>query len=449
MSASKTLPAILLILFMTIFFHVGCNADIKKEMVKFLDDLGSVSNVSGPEIYQGQKAGYATAGGVTIRNKSVNLNPLHVTLPRFEAGCAGIDIFTGGFSFIDDQQLVEALKNIASSTAGYAFMLSLESVSPQIASTMKQMQTWANEVNSHNINSCEAAAGLVGSVWPEDDLASEHICKSEAAQSGIFKDRISNRHQCATRAGRTEAAKNSPKLVDLQLSEYNIVWKAITKNGGLGNDKKLCELLMTLMGTLVVKDGKCEMFLPKAVDENFLKVFMEGGECELYKCSDEDQCLTITKNTVKIEKSAAWKGRVEEILLSIHEKVLNEAELVEEEFDLVARTSIPLYRYITIVSAYKKGICPIEIRQIAEIVSVDLLSSFLREALESVRLSCLSLRQNVPYASKIDDYLKSLKFVENSLNHFEQRTVKLMNQETSILKKMDLLEKYIASELQL
>jgi hypothetical protein len=37
-----------------------CVADVKKQMLKFLDEVAASSNYSSAEIYQGQKPGYVT-----------------------------------------------------------------------------------------------------------------------------------------------------------------------------------------------------------------------------------------------------------------------------------------------------------------------------------------------------------------------------------------------------
>ncbi len=109
-----------------------------------------------------------TGGSLFVRNRVRTVQLAHVTLPSFRSGCGGIDLFTGGFSFINSQNLVSSMKNILNNTAGYAFNLALESATPEIANAMKYMNTLANDVNRMNINSCEMSAGLVGSVWPKN-----------------------------------------------------------------------------------------------------------------------------------------------------------------------------------------------------------------------------------------------------------------------------------------
>ena len=123
-------------------------ADLNKDLNKFFNRYGASSHVDSAEVYNGQKAGYFTGGGFVARGKVVNTQLVSVNLPRFDAGCGGIDIFAGGFSFINHEQLITTLKSIASNAIGHAFMLGLEVVSPQTANITKQLQTWANNMQT-------------------------------------------------------------------------------------------------------------------------------------------------------------------------------------------------------------------------------------------------------------------------------------------------------------
>lgn len=425
-------------------------ADMKKEMLKFLDEIAGSSNYSSAGIYQGQKAGYVTGGGYTLRNKSMNLNPATITMRKFEVGgCGDIDLYTGGFSFVNDEQLVQALKSIGSASVGYAFMLAMETISPQIASSMKQMQTWANNVNAMSINSCETAAQLVGSVWPQNDIASSHICKGIGTQSHFFSDRVSARHQCKDASARKKVIQQAQEQNPDITFDYNVAWNAIKLQGALVQDSSFAELLMTLMGTVVVHDEEADVFPSKASEESFIQTLVDGGENTIYHCDERKQCLNVTPASLFIAQTESWAGRVQDLLLSIQKKILTDEELTDSEIELITKSRIPLYKYISILTAFKKSVCPVEIKQMAEVVAMDILSRFLRDSLESVRMSCLILRENVAFAEKIDNYVASLDYVERSLSHYELRSSRLMEQEHSVFVKMDMLEKYIAKELHL
>jgi conjugative transfer pilus assembly protein TraH len=131
----------------------------------------------------------------------------------------------------------------------------------------------------------------------------------------------------------------------------------------------------------------------------------------------------------------------------MQQKVLDDVELNADEVKLLAKTHLPLYRIINVVSAYKKGVCPLELQQVADLVARDVLVEYLRDALETIKASCGHLRYRVPYADKIDEYILSLKDVERCISQYAVRSNRIQEQERYILEKIALLEKHIAAEL--
>nr|WP_265343068.1 conjugal transfer protein TraH [Enterobacter kobei] len=80
--------------------------------------FGSMSNVTAPGDYQSVTRDGYTGGGFVLRNKLRTLTPISISLPSASGGCGGIDLFGGSFSFINADQFVQMLRNIASNAAG-------------------------------------------------------------------------------------------------------------------------------------------------------------------------------------------------------------------------------------------------------------------------------------------------------------------------------------------
>ena len=175
--------------------------DIGSDLKTFFNSLGSASNVSGEGSYKDQAAGYYSGGSLFIRNQNRNLQPATLQLPSYSAGCGGIDVHMGGFSFVDSKQLIEFMRNIGSKATSYAFMLAVQSLTPQLYNVMNELNALAQEVNQFNINSCEAASTMVGSVWPKSDLASQHLCRTMGANFGKVSD-LDARSSCLWRGKR-------------------------------------------------------------------------------------------------------------------------------------------------------------------------------------------------------------------------------------------------------
>ena len=77
----------------------------------------------------------------------------------------------GTGNFINADQLITAFKSVLNNAKSYAFTLAMETATPQLSNVMKYLNKTAQEINSLNINSCETAVGLVGSVWPRTQEA--------------------------------------------------------------------------------------------------------------------------------------------------------------------------------------------------------------------------------------------------------------------------------------
>jgi conjugative transfer pilus assembly protein TraH len=440
---------------MGLLLPLTCLADINKELNKFYDDLSGGVNVNSAEIYNGQKAGYATGGGVTVRNRVMNSNLATVTLPSFDAGCGGIDIYAGGFSFINDQQLVQTLKNIGKNAVGFSFLLGVECLSPQVVNTMKQLQTWANTINSLNINSCETAAQMTGAVWPQRTQASQTICQAVAGKKGLLTDRVTARHKCAQRSEYQSTMHIMESNNDFEFvlgEEFNIAWEAIKKQSALAQNEDLSHLFMTLMGTIIVKNDEkltINSFPSKINDESFLKAMLEGGNIKVYSCksSDKEKCLVLTEKPVAIGPENAWLGKVKNTLIAMQNSIINDEEICASGKTLLEKSRLPLFKIVNVLTAYKKGLCPIDLIQIADIVAMDLLVQYLSEAVTLVREGTKQLRESQFYAHAIDDYLLELDRTERKIRYYETRTMNLFEREFRMMEKIQLLEEQIASEI--
>ena len=70
-------------------------------------------NHTAPTAHLGQRRGVLTGGSVNARNRIMNESLWHFVPPSFDAGCGGIDLFAGSFSFISAEQFQNLLRAIA------------------------------------------------------------------------------------------------------------------------------------------------------------------------------------------------------------------------------------------------------------------------------------------------------------------------------------------------
>jgi conjugative transfer pilus assembly protein TraH len=440
------------VLSVSLLLTAPLSADLNKDLNDFFQGMGASSNLSTGDIYSGQKAGYATGGGFTVRNRAMNTKPLTINPPRFDAGCGGIDIFAGGFSFINEDQLVDTMKSIGSSAVSYAFLLGLETVSPQISNGIKQLQSWMNDINDISINSCETGATLAGSVWPKNQEASQHVCKSIGTNLGAFSDYVSGRHGCADQGKHDEQSKRAEEseYKDILGEEQNIAWKAINKQDLLKGNKELAEHFMSLTGTIITtKDRKVNILSSKITDKEYLNILLKGGELEGYSCVDKEKCLSVDVKKVMIRPDSSWTSIIKGEIREIQKKLLEDKELDSSQLELLSKSSLPLYRIINVMTAYHKGVSPIDMNELSEEISGQILLSYLQDVIDIVRDGALSVKATAMFEDQSKDFITKLNSLELRIYQDIKKRESKSNQEFQMFQKLDLLEKKIANEISL
>jgi conjugative transfer pilus assembly protein TraH len=443
-----------------LMFNMSYGSDISNSLTSFFNKMGVASNITPPALFKDQAAGYATGGGMSFSGNVMDTKLGHVEMPSIRYGnCGDIDIYAGGFSFISGEKIVQTLKSVATSSAGYAFMLALETVSPQFANNVKQLQSWANTINGIGINSCETAAGLVSAVWPRSQMASQAICRSQAAGSGIMSDYISSRHGCAE-ASSYSSTMNRAEIENPNIlkDEFNIAWKVIHDDpffaAGSGGSA-LKQVFMSITGTVVAKKQaggklKVDAFPSKVFDEQFMQKLMDGGSAPIYSCRDSGsttKCLEVTESTVAIGSDLAIKSKVETLLGWMQRKVTTDEPFTDEEIALLNKTRLPLLRILNVMSAYRQGAAPISLAEYADAVAIDIVCQYIRNVLDVIRLN-ISRKMQIQFdVTVLERYEESLNRVEARVREYEHKTQRRMDQLLAIERKLNLLEKDIFSRM--
>jgi len=112
----------IVIFLLLIELSIPAYADLQQEMDGM---FGTMTNVTAPTAHLGQRRGVITGGSLVARNGISNTNLVSFVPPSFSAGCGGIDLFAGSFSFINFNQFVQLLRNVAANASGYAFQLAV------------------------------------------------------------------------------------------------------------------------------------------------------------------------------------------------------------------------------------------------------------------------------------------------------------------------------------
>ncbi len=460
----KTILVIKFIVGFTCFgVIIESKAVIDNDLHKFVESFGLYYNTNSPAIYQDQAAGHITGGGGLLRNRVKNIQPFNVELPKVSYGnCGDIDIFSGSFSWISADELTDTLKNIGSSAAAYATMLAMETISPQIANNIKQLQSWSNQINQINLNSCELGASAAAAIWPQSQAASNAICRDRMVAGGIAGDYIQGRHKCSDKNTRkkqnNEADKENPEIIK---QNSNVAWQLLS-NDQLIKDSQLKHLFMSLSGTIVTNDssesGKPQIswYPSKIEDNNFLKKLLNGGSLELYGCGEsgkDPKCLNVQKRIYQLSKEASFGGKVTRLLNGMQTKILsgggsNDQPFDEEEKSLLQKTNLPILKLINLVAASRNGYSSINLMNYSEEIAIDIMCQYLQEIMQLIRTNAEHKKFIQVDATNLNSFISSLDKVETIIKDHKIKAQNKLKQEILIAKRVKLLEQAIFSDME-
>jgi conjugative transfer pilus assembly protein TraH len=429
-------------------------ADVAGQMNDFFQDAGGAANVTGPSAYQGQTAGYYSMGNVWSRFPQKSVQPFNLQMPKVSAGCGGIDLFTGSFSFINGAEMVAMLKATANNALGFAFQLAIDSVSPEIGKVMDSMANKAQQMNQMNISSCEAAQGLVGSVWPKMAGARSTVCAAVGNSQGKFSDWARSRQGCGA-GGEQDAtldANTDPAMADkIPGNPRNYTWDAIKKSNKFGStDQQFSEYLMTLVGTIVINPkapaGAIVGFVGPAEDAvvtALLDGTATGTPVKILHCDEAEACLNMTEQT--LQAGPGLRSKIKGMIDSINSKIRTDAALDASEQQLLNMTTLPLYKMLAVQAMAHQNFADGETSALAEIVAVNLLSSMIENMLDRISQSTVQVQPADAEMGKMwRDQLAEAR------TRYAQRDVKLkdtLNQTIALINKSVMLESTLQNSM--
>ena len=369
-------------------------ADVGSDMNNFFTDMGYNSNVTPPGVYEGQAAGYFTGGGLVMRAPSRNFQLASMQAPSYRAGCSGVDLYGGGFSYINSDQLIAALRNVGQNAVSYAFMLGLRVISPQIANVLEWVREKAEMINNLNINSCEAAADLVGS-FVGIDAKENSQCVLTRYGNG---DSMEEARQACGAGGQRNSTLAGSNLNQIAFTNGNIAWRVMWNNLFLRNDKRLMEMMMNLSGTVILdKDLNNEsaplnvITLPSILTTQraeLLNALLNGSQSiDIQGCvsdNTEMDCTSLTTKTVGLGNNNGLKDRVAVIMNGIANKIRSRQALSASELGLLGATRIPIYKILNVASAMSSTVVSSQAEKYADIVAKDILFAYINDLFDLV-----------------------------------------------------------------
>lgn len=395
----------------------GAQADLASDLSNFWTRAGGAVNVSKPFAYEGQRAGYVTAGSLYMRVSPRNSAVANIQLPSVKAGCGGIDIFGGAFSFINAQELIAMMEAIMQNATGFAFELALESLSPTIQEVVAKLRALAQHVNNMNINSCEQGQLLTSAMWPKMANARQSICQTIGSYTGMFADRVKAKHECGT-GGRTTStlASATGPLAEQVPTNTNYAWAAMKKNAFLASNPAIAEIFMTMTGTVIMVEGanddapvQRKVIPPIALTPATTRVLVEGGTLRKLTCDENTKCLNPAHTNVTISANDALYRTVEDVVAAMSSAIANDTAIPPQAIALIGMTTVPIYRQLVIARSYKYEFVDDDISMMSELVAIDLAMVYLDEIVDEVLKSTAQLATIGDIAKEFEDSLRETK----------------------------------------
>ena len=427
-------------------------ADVKTDMRTFWDGLGGGANVTGPSAFDGQAAGYYTLGNLYSRAPTRRSQIAALELPGFRAGCGGIDLFAGAFSFINADELVAAMKAIAANATGFAFQLALDTISPMISDVLGELRDLAQRINDLDVNSCETAQALVGGLWPASDRASETVCAAVGNSQGMFADYAAAKHGCGAEGKRAATLKSAGgDLADQVPVDVNYAWAATRKSPLLRGDRDLAEMFMSLSGSIVVTapldddaPSQRRILEPLIDDGDAVAALLNGGDIPVYRCDEPDKCLNPTRTTRALAAADGFKAKVETLMVNMVTALENDTPPGKAEKALVNMTALPVYRLLADYSLYEGVLARNEAHTIAEAVALDVLHLYLKESQKDMARAAGRLRFAGP---DLEKWRATLRDNRAAVSRMEARARTRFDTAMDIVQKARAVESQIAESL--
>ena len=429
--------------------------DLNAEMQTMFDALGTLGNVTTPGAFRGQAMNLYTGGSLFMRAPGKNYPLVNAQLPSLKAGCGGIDLFGGSFSFINKAQFVELLQNIGANAVGYAFKLALQSISPDIDKLLTELQDQINKINAMNINSCEAAQSLVNGVVGQYDNSVMSGCENISQYLGSVTDRADARYSCATNAPAVvKAAADSadPNVRNTTFVKGNVMWEALNKVGG-GISQQEKELIMSVVGTVVLyppdDSGAGAMpayFEPTIVGLRDLLLGRAASttdgfvDVDVYQCDEASECLNPSKTTISVKP---FTTQIAERLRTMSNNIAMRTPQSASDIGFINNTSEPVYKMLAVANAVPgSNTAETLIETYKDVIALDYAETFLsraiKQALTALSQSLKRSEVEQQYAEKIrTNAMEAMRLiaVEKQTAYSKVRSVSSMAQDLQNLER--------------
>jgi conjugative transfer pilus assembly protein TraH len=337
------MPRILYAIIISLFVSQTAQAN-------WVDDWFDANNTTNSSYYLSQERGFATVGSFQGRLKTKSDYLLTASAPKLSVGCGGIDVFLGGFSFLNPDYLVDKAERILRAGPYVAFGMALNEACTSCATYIDRAENIMNALNSLQIDECKAAKGLIVSanhlLHGREDQAVDVLQKNiVSGLDNLFTDAKKDVEDKPGQAYKT-AVDSSNMTAELkeELKQSGMLLDRIGAKVGMNASQ--IRQVRALIGDVQVNltDSALNAFYFPGCDEATYKKLIDGKP--LTKSSYGSACAESTGSNLQ--------DVVSDMLTSIADKITGAqaAALSANEKNFVATTPYPIKSTLNTAALY-------------------------------------------------------------------------------------------------
>jgi len=312
----------------------------------FLDDWFTQKIETNAGYFEGQKRGYATGGSFSARYPVSNDYLVSFEPPKFKIGCGGIDLFLGGFSFLNFEYLVTKLQRIMTAGAAFAFDMALKTFCEECSEIMKGLENISNMLNSMQLNDCEAGKAIATTVmdkntWNlkalQEGESRFKIDKGEVDIAQKIKDIWKSNNNNPTTTMKQQTSGCPAEIQDLT-DTNKTVFEVVGKDK-LYMSSDLVSLLRGLFGDVIFTEERGWHVMDPCSGNNWINMnnFYDG---EIYKnvsSHNTSGCLKIS------DQKASILNYTDNMLSQIVNSLTSKSALSTEAVQFIQNLPAPVY----------------------------------------------------------------------------------------------------------
>lgn len=414
----KKLIALIMALTLSSFSHA-------MSMQELFDSVNAQGNVSNPAVLQGQTMNLYSGGSLFMRMPKRTYQLATSTPPSWGASCGGIDLYMGGFSYINKEQFVAMMRNIGSNALGYGFKLAIQNLCPTCDNVMQALQATAQQINRLNMDSCEAAKGLVNAALPDTwERGKQNAAKNYGVDMNLFENitdawtNVMNNERKANEP--IERAKSTRPEARDALPTGNVVWKALKKLDGITDEHRM--VLMSMIGTAIfLTGGEPNPIVPLMSKEITVEALVGARSTSdqitvpIWRCdtTSTEGCLHPVEDIITAK---SFKAMVREKMGTISQKIANRSahDDMTAVLGFLNATDLPIYKMLAVTTTLDNtSLADALISRYEELIAAKYAEVYIQRAVTDLRaalnkLSVVSDASQNEVLDKIKPELESI-----------------------------------------